>query len=486
MTGSLVPLSLAVAEVFPRPLSSYPAMSAEGLGATLMARVRDEPFNLFALLTFAGAITHTFLTPLFRRWAREAEAKFASGGVRSIASDTGQQVPEVSFVGQILHFLGEVEAVFGLWAIVLAVGIIGFKGTGAAVEYIGSQVNYTEPLFVMVIMALASTRPIMRLAENLMMLFASLGGQTTAAWWLSILIVGPLLGSLITEPGAMTICALLLARHFYHYNPSLRLKYATIGLLFVNVSVGGTLTHFSAPPIIMVASAWHWGLGHVFFNFGWRAMEGIVVSTSLYYLVFRKEFDQLDRDRLQKDRFLTIGAGTAIPLWIIVVQAGFIAYCVAVSHYPPLFLGGFLFFLAFAQATLHHQKKLELRSSLLVGFFLAGLVVHGGLQAWWLQPVISSLSRTALFWGATFLTSFNDNAAITYLATLVPNLGDALRYAVVAGAVTGGGLTVIANAPNPAGQSILQEYFPDGVSPVRLAVWAVVPTLVMAAAFMAF
>jgi hypothetical protein len=282
----------------------------------------------------------------------------------------------------------------------------------------------------------------------------------------------------------MTISALLLARQFYHYRPSPRLCYATIGLLFVNVSVGGTLTHFAAPPMVMAAGPWHWDMIYMFTHFGWKAFVGIVCATLLYYFVFRKEFGDLNEAHLKLGRAVTQGGGTYIPNWLIIVQIIFLVYTVAVAHYAALFIGGFLFYLAFAQATAHYQKKLDLRSPLLVGFFLAGLVVHGGLQSWWLEPVLKSLGRVSLFVWATILTGFNDNAAITYLATLVPGFTEPFKYAVVAGAVTGGGLTVIANAPNPAGQAILQRFFPDGVSPIRLLVAAIAPTLVLAAAFM--
>ncbi len=475
-----------LAEIFPRPLDSYAPPSAVGLLQTLAERVHAEPFNLFATVIFGVAILHTFLAPKFKHWASLAEARHTAGGPRTVLQDSGEEVAEVSFAGQILHFLGEVEVVFGLWAIVLMIVGAWFKGWSVMVDYIGKGVDYTEPLFVIIIMALASTRPVTRVAEWVIDLLASLGGKTIAASWLAILIFGPLLGSLITEPGAMTISAILLARQFYHYKPSMRLRYATIGLLFVNVSVGGTLTHFSAPPMIMVAGPWNWDVSYVFLHFGWRAALGITVSTLLYYSIFHREFMALEKERMAKESFVTIGGGAYIPMWIIAVQVGFIVFSVAVSRYAPLFIGGFLFFLAFAQATAHHQKRMDLRSPLLVGFFLAGLVVHGGLQGWWLQPVLGSLGRMSLFWGATFLTSFNDNAAITYLATLVPGLGEGFKHAVVAGAVTGGGLTVIANAPNPAGQSILQRFFPNGVSPVGLALAAIVPTLIMAAAFMLF
>src|SRR3546814_11932794 len=81
----------------------------------------------------------------------------------------------------------------------------------------------------------------------------------------------------------------------------------------------------------------------------------------------------------------------------------------------------------------------------MVGFFLAGLVVLGGLQKWWLQDLLGGLEPTVLFWGATALTAITDNAALTYLGSLVEGASPAWHYMLVAGAVTGGGLTVIAN-----------------------------------------
>ncbi len=110
--------------------------------------------------------------------------------------------------------------------------------------------------------------------------------------------------------------------------------------------------------------------------------------------------------------------------------------------------------------------------------------MHGGLQGWWLEPLLGRLGQYPLLIGATVLTAFNDNAAITYLSTLVPNLPEALKQAVVSGAIAGGGLTVIANAPNPAGQSLLRRYFPDGdISPLKLLLAALFPTLVMLGLF---
>ncbi|HWA11222.1 MAG TPA: putative Na+/H+ antiporter [Opitutaceae bacterium] len=477
----------AAGAVLPTPLGAYQDPEGAGLWRVLAYRAGVDPLNVVALLIFAAAIVHTFFTAKIRRWAHRIEERHAArpdarGPGAAAAPDGGQPPDEVSFPGQVLHFLGEIEAVFGLWAVVLALAITWLKGGGAAVDYLSNRVSYTEPMFVVIVMALAATRPVLALAEACLRKVARLGRGTPGAWWLTILILAPLVGSLITEPAAMTIAALLLARQFYALSPSPRFAYATIGLLFVNVSVGGTLTHFAAPPVIMVAHAWGWGLPQMLGRFGWRAVVGIVVSTLLYYAVFRRELAGLAENRTQDPR---IGdeRGPA-PAWVTLVQLGFLAFTVWQAHHPVLFVGGFLFFLAFAQATAHHQSPMDLRAPILVGFFLAGLVIHGGLQAWWIEPILGRLGERPLFFAATGLTAFNDNAAITYLASLVPRFSDALKYAVVAGAVTGGGLTVIANAPNPAGQTILARYFPGGVSPAGLFLGAAAPTAILSACFL--
>lgn len=473
--------------MLPRDLASYNEPPDAGLFDALWIRVQADPFNLVASLIFLFAIVHTFLTPKFRHWAHEAEEEHAARRqpVREAPTDADEDgIPdEVSFKGQLLHFFGEIEAVFGIWAVVLAGAIAYYFGWSAVVDYIGHKVNFTEPMFVVVIMAIAGTRPVLRFAEAFLRSIASVGKGSIGAWWLAILIVAPLLGSFITEPAAMTIGALLLARQFYALKPSPRLAYATLGLLFVNVSVGGTLTHFAAPPVLMVAAPWKWDTVFMLTHFGWKAAIGILVATALYYFIFRRELGELETRR-RAGQTLQGAKGVPVPPWIVGVHLTFLAFTVFVAHYPPLFIAGFLFFLAFSQATAHHQVRLDLKGPLLVGFFLAGLVVHGGLQGWWIEPVLSRLSELPLFAGATILTAFNDNAAITYLATLVPDFTDSLKYAVVAGAVTGGGLTVIANAPNPAGQNILQRFFPNGISALNLALSALIPTAVMSACFL--
>jgi hypothetical protein len=307
-----------------------------------------------------------------------------------------------------------------------------------------------------------------------------LGKNTPCARWFSIVIIGPLLGSFITEPAAIPISALLLAQQFYPLQPSIAFRYATLGLLFVNVSVGGTLTHFAAPPVLMVAGKWHWDTIHMFTHFGIRALIGIILASALYGFIFRKEFKILgERETAERP----MEAHT--PKWIVVSHLLFLFWTIFNIHTPALFIIGFLFFLGFTKITAMYQTPISLKPPILVGFFLAGLVTHGGLQQWWIEPLLGRMNETLLFWGATVLTAFNDNAAITYLASLVPSISSnvALQHAVVFGAVTGGGLTVIANAPNPAGQSILQDYFPDKISPLKLFFSALTPTIVLALCF---
>jgi Putative Na+/H+ antiporter len=473
--------SKPTSEPFPRELGAYQDTAGATAWEMVKARAAAEPFNVAVTVIFVLAVLHTFATAKIRHWAHVVEERHRSrllARPKPVDCKDDGACDEVSFWGQMLHFFGEVEAVFGIWVVALGGAIVWSKGLDTAVHYIAEKVNFTEPMFVVVIMALASTRPVLRLAEQCMRAVAQLGGGGPVAWWWSILTLAPLLGSFITEPAAMTIAALLLAKKFYELNPGKRLKYATIGLLFVNVSIGGTLTHFAAPPVLMVAGPWGWDMKYMFTHFGWHAVSGIVLSNIVYFLLFRRELMAL------KPAAGAEAAEEPVPVWVTAMHIVFLGFTVWAAHHPVLFIGGFLFYLAFAQATAHHQSKMDLRGPMLVGFFLAGLVIHGGLQGWWIQPVLGSLGEVPLFAGATILTAFNDNALITYLATLVPGFSEELKYAVVAGAVTGGGLTVIANAPNPAGQSILQKFFDGGVSPLWLFLGALPPTLIVAFSFM--
>lgn len=409
--------------------------------------------ELLASVLFGLAVLHTFCVKRFAHWAHQ----FPPGSVRE----------------NLLHFLAETEVVFGLWAATLFLGIAVLKGSvHDAVSYV-EGLNFTEAKFVFVIMVVAATRPVVKLAETLISLAARLiPAREGVAFYIAALFLGPLLGSFITEPAAMTLLALLLKRRYFDRGISQKLAYATLGLLFVNVSIGGTLTHFAAPPVLMVAAKWNWGFAFMFEHFGWRAAAACGVSTGIVTAIFWKELNALE---VKRDE------GGRIPSWLTTLHLMFLALVVLFAHHPDVFFGVFVLFLGLVVATREYQDALKLREGLLVGFFLAGLVTLGSLQAYWLKPLIQSLSGNALFFGATGLTAITDNAALTYLGSLVEGLSDELKYALVAGAVAGGGLTVIANAPNPAGIGILQDakvFEGEGISPLGLFLGALPPTVV--------
>ena len=468
--------------MFPIPPDQYPATPGT-LTDVLASRVHVEPFNLVATAIFLVAILHTFLAPTLSAMAKRLERRQIGAGRRR-----GEEHPHPGFWVEMLDLFGEVEVVFGVWAVVLVALMTGWFDWETAKHYVNDRVNYTEPLFVVVIMALAATPPVVGLAERMLRAVAAIRQGTPAAWWFAILTIGPLFGSFVTEPGAMTICAVLLGHQIFSLAPRRTLAYATVGTLFVNVSIGGVLTHFAAPPVLMVARPWGWDTPFMALHFGWRAAAAIVLSNVLVYLVFRREFERLRHAQSARNAEAAehrTAERVYIPAWVTAINLFFMAWTVLNAHYPALFLGGFLFFLGFARATAPYQRGVDLRAPLLVGFFLAGLVIHGGLQGWWIAPLLERLGEVPLFGGAAVLTAFNDNALITYLSTLVPGLSDQAKYAVLAGAVTGGGLTVIANAPNPAGQALLARHFGDGgIRPIELFLGALGPTLVAAACFM--
>jgi len=491
---------------FPTPLGKYEEFkNAEGktdLTATLKDRAfnQENHFNIVASIIFLCAIIHTFLASFFmklsHKFEHEHKIKIKEEGRTACAKPQSDAEDDQSFFAHIFHFLGEVEAIFGIWVIALAGSVFwffGIEGDGfmagfTQIEmYLGKDINFTEPLFVIIIMAIAATRPIIVFSEKMIGILANFLGGGAAGWWIAVLTIAPILGSFITEPAAITIAAILLSKKFFDKRPSTIFAYATLGLLFVNISVGGTLTHFAAPPVLMVAETWNWSMGYMFINFGWKAIIGILIANALYFAIFRKQFANLKPAATDGKSLRWIDREDPVPLWIVLAHLAFLAWTVLTLHFPPLFIGGFLFFLGFSQATSHHQNRVQMKTPLLVGFFLGGLVIHGKCQAWWIAPVISSIDNEyILMIGSTILTAFNDNAAITYLASQANGLTPIAKYSVVAGAVTGGGLTVIANAPNPAGQSVLGKYFDGGVSPPKLAMAAIIPTIIMGACFMFF
>ncbi len=419
-----------------------------------MTNLQPSTLEIIAAALFAIAIIHTFSTKFF---ARLAHLDSAHSGT--------------------WHLLAEVEVVFGFWAFILCIFIGVHEGVGAGVKYLDSR-NFTEPLFVFAIMVIAASRPILHLAGLAVRAIATMIPlrRSVATYFVSLSMV-PLLGSFITEPAAMTLGALLLREAIFKLRVSEKLKYATIGALFVNVSIGGVLTPYAAPPVLMVARKWGFDFHFMITTFGWRAAIAVFTTAAVITFLFREELRELSPPSPRTDR-------GEMPVLVMAMHLLFLAGVVVFSHHPAVFLGLFLFFLGFTEAYKRYQDRLILREGLLVAFFLAGLVTLGGYQRWWLEAVLLQLSPTALYYGATALTAITDNAALTYLGSLVEGVSDQFKYAMVAGAVTGGGLTVIANAPNPAGFSILKGHFRDeSISPIGLITAAALPTLIAILAF---
>ena len=416
-----------------------------------MTDMTISTLDIVAALLFAAAIVHTFAGKLFEKLARR-QPRHAG----------------------LYHLLGEVEVVFGFWAIVLVAAMALLAGPDEAIAYAESR-QYTEPLFVFVVMVIAASRPVIAVVAALIELLARAlpVHSGIARTWLLLAFV-PLLGSLVTEPAAMTIAALSLSGLVFRAGVPEWQKYLALGVLFVNVSIGGTLTSYAAPPVLMVASAWQWDSAFMLATFGWKSAIAVLINASGATWVIRAALRQPGPQ--------TAAQAMPIPVWVTAVHLAFLAAVVLLAHHPVMFLGLFLMFLGYVQAYEKFQSPLILKEGLLVGFFLAGLVVLGGLQSWWLQPAMSSLSPTALFFGAIGLTAIVDNAALTYLGTLITGISDEAKYMLVAGAVAGGGLTVIANAPNPAGIALLKGGFNDhSIGAVGLLLGAAAPTVVAAA-----
>ncbi len=415
----------------------------------------DAVIQHIALALFGLALAHTFAAKQFERLSHRFPRHAG-----------------------LFHLLGEVEVVFGFWAIVLILAMAVMQGGSPALAYAESR-NYTEPLFVFVVMVVAASRPVLRTVVWAVNTTARLLPLPTAlaGAWLGMAAV-PLLGSVITEPAAMTIAALMLAPQVFRRDVPERIKYFALGVLFVNVSIGGTLTSYAAPPVLMVAATWQWDSAFMFTHFGWKAALAVVANATLATVLLRKHLAApLSGAAAQ--------AEPPVPLPLVLVHLALLAGVVLLAHHPVAFLGLFLLFLGVTQAYERHQSPLILKEALLVGFFLAGLVVLGGMQAWWLQPIVASLEPLALFFGALGLTAVTDNAALTYLGSLITGISQDAQYMLVAGAVAGGGLTVIANAPNPAGVALLKRGFEDeSIGAGGLLLGALGPTALAAAAFL--
>jgi Putative Na+/H+ antiporter len=412
--------------------------------------------QIVAAVLFGLALIHTFSTKFFEHLAHTRPAHAG-----------------------IWHLLAEVEIVFGVWAMVFMIAMSFLVGRDEAMTYLDAR-NFTEPLFVFAIMVVAGSRPVLQAATaGVQAIVRIIPLPRSMAFYFTAIGVVPLLGSFITEPAAMTLAALLMKDTVFA-QASNRLKYATLGVLFVNVSIGGTLTPFAAPPVLMVAAKWGFDLPYMLAHIGWKAALAVGINAWGVTFLFARELRAMGYSKSSPYQ--------GVPPLMVVVHLLFIVGIVAFSHHPAAFIAVFLLFMGVAAAyPAYQEQRLILREGLLVAFFLGGLVVLGGMQQWWLQPFLMSMNESQVYFGATALTAITDNAALTYLGSLVDGLTPEFKYALVTGAVTGGGLTIIANAPNPAGASILKSRFNEGaINPLKLFVAALGPTLVAVACFRVF
>lgn len=415
--------------------------------------------ELLGTIFFAIAVMHTFMVGRILSWAHH--------------------FPKDSLWNNVLHLFGEIEAVFAIWAALFMAIYVGIEGWGPALAY-QSSLNFVEPFFIFAIMVVCSTRPILASARQGILFVSSIIQKVfrTPAVLTDlavVLILGPLSGSFITEPAAMTVTAFLLNSMLQ--KESSKLIYALIAVLFVNISIGGALTPFAAPPILMVAGKWNWDFAFVLSHFGWKSALAVFVNTILLVAIFRREFTENCLTLRDVEKRLS-GAQAEIPWPVTLVHLIFLAGIVVTGHYQNAFLGIFLLFLGVATVTQRYQDSLRLKESLLVAMFLGGIIQFGAFQKWWLAPLLGSMGDLLLFKAAVGLTAITDNAALTYLGSQVEGLSDSSKYALVAGAIAGGGLTIIANAPNAAGYSILSHKFPGGIKPVNLLLAALAPTAV--------
>jgi hypothetical protein len=411
--------------------------------------------QVVAAVIFALALIHTFSTKYFEHLAH-TRPKHAG----------------------VWHLLAEVEVVFGFWAMVMIVVMAFMTSRADAVSYLDGR-NFTEPMFVFAIMVVAGSKPVLQAASAAVQALVRLIPlPAPIAFFFTALAIVPLLGSFITEPAAMTLAALLMRDRIF-INASKTLRYGTLGVLFVNISIGGTLTPFAAPPVLMVAAKWNYDLAFMLTHIGWKAAIAVFTNATVLTLLFAKELKAMS--------YSADSPYKGVPMSMIALHGLFLLGIVVFAHHPAAFIAIFLLFMGVATAYPQHQERLILREGLLVAFFLGGLVVLGGMQAWWLQPVLMAMDETQIYFGATALTAITDNAALTYLGSQVEGLSEGFKYALVTGAVTGGGLTIIANAPNPAGASILKGTFDEGaINPLGLLAAALLPTVVAIICFRIF
>lgn len=453
----------------------------------LSNRIETQPENLLFTLIFLLAVIHSFVAPLLLKAAskrirrHEMPIDPVAGGSKSeIPKRTGHFSKE-TFFWEMVYFFGEIEVVFGLWAIPLLLSMVWFFDWDTPVAYIKSN-HYTEAAYLFVSMAIAATYPVIRFVEQVSEKVMGWFEDTPLTWWMTLLTLGPLFASYLKDTSMMTIVAILLMRHFYIFRPPLKLALATQSLLFVNMGVAGSLTSVASPTALLVSGPWGWDTGFMFFTFGWKAMVGIITVNVVYWFLFRESFAALNRKA--KTMFLQKVEVVDVPFWVTGVHLAFLVWVILTNNEPALYLGAFVLFLGFYQATHPYQIALSLRVPILIAFFVASLELHASLQGWWAEAFLESFKEQVLPFVALVLTTICHNSMVVYLATFVPHLTDRAKEAYFSGAIAASGLTLISSGANLIGYKVLSQAFDEPIAPSTIFIYSFLPTFIMLAIFL--
>lgn len=433
--------------------------------------------QIFFSIIFVCAIIHTFLTSTFYSLHEKYKKK---------TSKDLEKRKRYRLLSEVYYFLSEVELVFGFWIVPLIVGLLFTSEIDQTILYLRTR-DYTYAIYMTVVVVFASTRPVVIFAEKVLEYISRLGGNNAKSWWWTILTVGPILDIILKEPGAMTISSILLAKTCFPFIKDTKFRYATLALLFINISLCGLLAPYTSRSLFLVATQENWNTGYTIVRFGWKAIMILLINNSLYYYFFKKHFA---KDSSSIAVLLAKEQKESPPLWLTMIHLLFLAGIVLSSEYPPIFLGIFFLFLGVHKATSHYQGReqgpLNLKPAIFVGFFFASLLIHGELQSWWAVRFLQNIGFAQGLLISTLLSSVVDNAVVLYFLDQIKPLSEAALYAIVVGALSSGGLTLMANAPNLIGYSNLRVFFGGKISLVALFLAALPLTLISLFVFWLF
>lgn len=393
---------------------------------------------------FVLSIIHMFLAPWFTRLYRFFQHK------KIVFPERWKKY---LWLSEFFRLIGRIELVFILWSIPLFFLFIYTEGYRITMAYFNTR-NYTFALFIMIMWILLGSKPISYLAEHTFAKIASIGRQSPKSWWLTVMFVAPLSTSFLKETGAIIIATTLLAKYFYDLSPSSKFAYATMGLLFSNISVGGLLTASSSRSLSMVYPVLRWSHSEVIINFGWKALLAICISTLTYYYIFRKEFKNFPN----KVAYI-VKSNRKIPVWMICSHILFLYTLIHFRSIPILMGGVLILFLFFHRLTIFYQRKIDLLKIGFLGLFFLGMSFLGGLQEWWILSLIKKMSDFGYMLTSYMLSIFLDNVLVNLMMHDVPMVTDCYLYLIISGCVAAGGLTLISNTPNIVGYSALRPFF---------------------------